>query len=233
MPRTGRPDAARSASTAAIPCARSQARSATVARLPGSTTRSASASWRGEVVQRTATPGSQASASTSVALQIRGSRTAATRSPSAPRGGPATSSGVSRARESSASRPGPAPTAARPASAARSAGPASPAPGRARRRSPRNLLITKPATSAWSVGREQGHGAEQRGEHAARGRCRRPRPPAAPLARASPMLARSCSRRLISAATAGPLADHHVVAGARSVVEAASTAARSTGRSCG
>ena len=69
------------------PRSRSQARSATVALLPGSTIRSVSARSAGSVTQRTSTPGSQASASTSVELEIRGSRTAATRSHCAPRGG--------------------------------------------------------------------------------------------------------------------------------------------------
>ena len=53
---------------------------------PGSTTRSASAISAGSMVSRTLTPGSVASASASVALEIRGSRTTATRSHSAPRG---------------------------------------------------------------------------------------------------------------------------------------------------
>ena len=47
-------------------------------RDPGSTTRSASASRPGSVVTRTSIPGSAASASTSVRLETRGSRTTAT-----------------------------------------------------------------------------------------------------------------------------------------------------------
>src|ERR1035441_6719002 len=57
----------------------SQPRSATVARDPGSTTRSASARSAGVTANRTETPGSAASASTSVKLLIRGNFTTATR----------------------------------------------------------------------------------------------------------------------------------------------------------
>ena len=75
----GRPPGPASATAAASPRSRSQARSETVARDPGSTTRSASARSAGLVAKRTSTPGSAASASTSVKLLIRGSRTTATR----------------------------------------------------------------------------------------------------------------------------------------------------------
>ncbi len=88
MPSTGLPRRARSVIAAASPCSRSQARSATVARLPGSTTRSAAATSAGEAVQRTVTPGSAPRASTSVELEVRGSRIAATDSRSAPAGSP-------------------------------------------------------------------------------------------------------------------------------------------------
>ena len=71
----------------ARPRSRSQARSATVALLPGITTTSASARSAGSVTHRTSTPGSQASASTSVELEMRGSRIAATRSHCSPIGG--------------------------------------------------------------------------------------------------------------------------------------------------
>ena len=53
-----------------------------MALLPGITTTSASARSAGSATQRTSTPGSQASASTSVELEMRGSRIAATRSQS-------------------------------------------------------------------------------------------------------------------------------------------------------
>ena len=79
MPSTGRPARARSVTAAARPRSRSQARSETVARDPGSTTRSASARSAGLVAKRTSTPGSAASASMSVKLLIRGSLTTATR----------------------------------------------------------------------------------------------------------------------------------------------------------
>ena len=58
-----------------------------MALLPGITTTSASARSAGSVAQRTSTPGSHASASTSVELEMRGRRIAATRSHSCPRGG--------------------------------------------------------------------------------------------------------------------------------------------------
>ena len=65
--------------TLASPVRRSQSRSLTVARLPGSTARSAAATARGSVVTCTSTPGSAASASASVPFDILGSRTTATR----------------------------------------------------------------------------------------------------------------------------------------------------------
>ena len=58
-----------------------------MALLPGTTTTSAPATSAGSLTHRTDTPGSQASASTSVELEIRGSRTAATRSHWLPIGG--------------------------------------------------------------------------------------------------------------------------------------------------
>src|ERR1019366_3233898 len=84
MPSTGRPWRARPLITAAKPRSRSHARSDTVARVPGSTTRSASASSAGAVANLTSTPGSAASASRSVKLLIRGSRTTLTRKTSLP-----------------------------------------------------------------------------------------------------------------------------------------------------
>ena len=108
----------------ASPVRRSQARSATVAFDPGSTTRSASSTRDGSVTYRTATPGSQASASASVALEIRGNRTTATRSHCDPCGGdgrPSTPS-VTADSESSASSHSPSahgstPSVGRPVSA--------------------------------------------------------------------------------------------------------------------
>src|SRR6476659_4253819 len=78
MPSTGRPARARSVTAAARPRSRSQTRSETVARDPGSTTRSASARSAGLVAKRTSTPGSAASASTSEKLLIRGNLITAT-----------------------------------------------------------------------------------------------------------------------------------------------------------
>ena len=66
---------------------RNHSRSETVDLLPGSTTRSASAIRDGSLTHRTATPGSHASASTSVEFETRGSRIAATRNHSRPTGG--------------------------------------------------------------------------------------------------------------------------------------------------
>ena len=69
------------------PRSRSQPKSATVDLVPGSTITSVSARSAGSRTQRTSTPGSQASASTSVELEIRGNRSTATRSHWEPRGG--------------------------------------------------------------------------------------------------------------------------------------------------
>ena len=120
-------------------------------------------------MSRTRTPGSVASASASVALEMRGSRTTATRSHSVPHGGagPAEHPPV----RQRVLRVEPEVEVERQhavASAARSARASMSSPGcQQRRASPRNLLMTKPATSAWSAGVEQRHGAEQGGEHAA------------------------------------------------------------------
>ncbi len=66
-------------------CIRDRAR--TVPRVPGTITRSASASSSGRSTNRTTTPGSAASASTSVKLDISGTAHTAIRSTSSPRGG--------------------------------------------------------------------------------------------------------------------------------------------------
>jgi hypothetical protein len=87
MPNNGLPARACATMPSANPRSRSQPRSATVDLLPGMTTTSASGRSAGSVTQRTSTPGSQASASTSVELEIRGSRIAATRSHWSPTGG--------------------------------------------------------------------------------------------------------------------------------------------------
>jgi hypothetical protein len=72
----------------ASPRSRNHRRSDTVALLPGITTTSTSARSAGSATHRTSTPGSHASASTSVVFEIRGSRIAATVSHSVPRGAP-------------------------------------------------------------------------------------------------------------------------------------------------
>ena len=77
-----------------------------------------------------------------------------------------------------------------------------PSPGASSPGSPRNLLMTKPLTRAWSA-TQQGDGPEQGREHAA------PVDVAdhddrQPGRRASPMLAMSVSRRLISAGLPAP-----------------------------
>ena len=211
MPSTGPPRAARAATAPASPRSRSQARSATVARLPGRITRSASVISAGEVTNRSATPGSAASGSVSVKLLIRGSRITATRSTSppaspspftGPRGG--WSSGPApRLSESSASSHSPAvhgstPRTGRPVrSRSRSR------PGCSSRASPRNLFTANPATSAWSS-------RLSRASVPYRAASAPPRSMSAttitgrPAARARPMLARSCSRRLISAGLPAP-----------------------------
>ena len=86
-PAPARPCLACAVMPSARPRSRSQPRSDTVALLPGITITSASARSAGSVTQRTSTPGSHASASTSVEFEMRGNRIAATRSQSRPRGG--------------------------------------------------------------------------------------------------------------------------------------------------
>ena len=203
MPSTGRPLRARSSSAAANPRSRSQARSATVAREPGSTTRSASASSAGRLASRTSTPGSAASASMSVKLLIRGSRTTLTRSTSAPSGSPVAPGRDSRASESSASsqRPGAqgsTPSTGRPVRLVIMS-----RPGSSSSRAPRNLLITNPEMSAWSAGSSSATVPYSAANEPPRsmsvttttGR---------PAARARPMLAMSVARRLISAGLPAP-----------------------------
>ena len=135
----------------ASPPARSHARSATVAFVPGSTTRSGRPSSAGVRTRRTATPGSRARASTSVTLEMRGKRTTATSSGVGHAAGPAPGRGPSRARESSASRATHVGRQHRQDAEGRHAAAALQV-GRRRRTSragsPRNLLITKPPHEA-------------------------------------------------------------------------------------
>ena len=171
---------------------------------PGSTTRSASASSAATRANRTRTPGSAASASMSVKLLIRGSRTTLTRSTSFPRGGPSDAGGpASSASESSASShnrsvQGIIPNGMRPVSSC-----SIPTPGSSSSGAPRNLLITNPATSAWSAGSSRARVPCSAANTPPRsmspttitGRC---------AARASPMFAMSVARRLISAGLPAP-----------------------------
>ncbi len=150
MPRTGPPRSTRRVISSAIPVRRNHSRSCTVAFEPGSTTRSASASRDGSVAHCTLTPGSQASASTSVELEMRGRRTAATRSHCVPTGRPGLPTGASAVvpRESSASSHrassnGTTPYVGRPVRSRSVSSPGCSSAG-----SPRNLLTTKPAISA-------------------------------------------------------------------------------------
>ena len=154
--------AATCASTArSSPRDRSHARSAMVALVPGSTTRSASPSARGSETNTTSTSGSRPSASTSVKLLIRGSLTTATRrAPDAVARRPCRSSASSESSHTSGCH-GSVPYTRRPVTRSRSR-----SPGANRSRSPRNLLTTNPATSAWSSRRQQRDGAEERREHA-------------------------------------------------------------------
>ena len=203
MPSTGRPRAARPAMAAARPVSRSQPRSLTVARVPGRITRSASSSWPGVAARSTMTPGSAASGSTSVTLDIRGSRTTTTRRLAAPCGGRAARGRESRSRESSASshrslRQGSTPSTGRPVidcSMSR--------PGASSRRSPRNLLTTKPAMCRWSAASSTARVPYRAASS----------PPLSmspttmtgrPAARARPMFAMSRCRRLISAGLPAP-----------------------------
>ncbi len=111
MPSTGRPSAARRTNASASPRSRSQASAFTVPRVPGTITRSASASSSARSANRTTTPGSAASASTSVKLDINGTAQTATRSTSSPCGGATTDSRTAPRRDtrrpSSSSMPSP------------------------------------------------------------------------------------------------------------------------------
>lgn len=102
------------------------------------------------MTQCTDTPGSHASASTSVVLEILGNRTAATRSHCEPSGGRGLPTGASGTvpSESSASIHNPSangttPYVGRPVNVRNWS-----SPGANRAGSPRNLLITNPATRA-------------------------------------------------------------------------------------
>lgn len=144
IPSTGRPSAARRTSASASPRSRSQARAFTVPRVPGTTTRSASASSSARSTNRTTTPGSAASASTSVKFDISGTAHTATRSTSSPTGGATTDSRTAPRREtrrpSSSSMPRPCWKGSTPY-VARPVRPRSISmPGSSRLTSPRNLL---------------------------------------------------------------------------------------------
>ncbi len=176
-----------------------------MARVPGSTTRSASASSSGRVAQRTSTPGSWASASRSVKFDSRGKRSTATRSTSAPSGPRAAvrSTTVDRSSESSASSHrsgsiGRVPSTGRPVSS-RSIS----SPGASSRASPRNLLTNQPATCRWSSA-----DSSASVPYIAANTPPRSMSPTTttgrPAAVARPMLAMSRSRRLISAGEPAP-----------------------------
>ena len=172
--------------------------------VPGTSTRSARATSAGERVKRTLTPGSAVSASTSVKLLIQRSRTTATSSVSPAAGRDGLGRGASSASESSASSHIPSshgrtPNVGRPVRRpqllqARARGCVS---------SPRNLLMTKPATSAWSSG-----SSSARLPYSDAKTPPRSMSPTSTTgmsaARARPMFARSPARRLISAGLPAP-----------------------------
>ncbi len=151
VPRRRAPSRARSR-----PRPRNHSRSATVALVPGSTTRSGSPTDAPSLTKRRPTAGSRASASRSVKLAMRGTMTTATSRAAVvvePGRAEAVAPGrrPARARESSASRAtswthGSTPTVGTPQRRSRSA---SPVPSRAG--SPRNLLTTKALTRALSA----------------------------------------------------------------------------------
>ncbi|SIC55134.1 Uncharacterised protein [Mycobacteroides abscessus subsp. abscessus] len=169
------------------------------------TTTSASAISAGCAAHRTVTPGSQASASISVELEIRGSRTAATLNHSWPIGSlvcptcpEATTETESSASSHNWSSYGSTPYVGRPVSVASCSSPGSNKVG-----SPRNLLTIKPATSLWSAGSSTATEPN---------RCASTPPRSMsptnttgrPAARASPILAISVARKLISATEPAP-----------------------------
>ena len=161
----------------------------------------------GRSTKRTATPGSQASASTSVEFDIRGSRTTATRSTALPCGGaPAGRARRRRPRRASPRRRATAraATAARRTSAVRSAPRSMSRPGSSRATSPRNLLTRSRRCSAWSAGVEQRRRCRKGGEDPAAVDVADHDHRAGRAARARPMFTMSVARRLISAGLPAP-----------------------------
>ena len=208
MPRIGRPAAARVAQRGGEAGRRSQARSATVARVPGND-HQVGVGQLGRVRSRTAPrrPGSAPSASRSVKLLISGSRITATRSVSALLAAGRRIATLSAPKATASPRrrgPDRAPRAARPAPAVRSARSSDARPGRQQRRLAAELVHDEPGDQRLVGGRRAAPACRTSTRTRRRGRCRRRRPPAASAARASPMLAMSVARRLISAGLPAP-----------------------------
>ncbi len=207
MPSTGRPSRARRATASASPRSRSQASARTVPRVPGSTTRSASTSSSGRSTNRTTTPGSAASASTSVKFDISGTAATATRSTSAPCGGATTLSRTAPRIEtrspSSSSMPSPCaygrtPTVGRPVRSRSMS-----RPGSRSDTSPRNLLTRYPATNRWSP--SESSAVVPKNDAKTPPRSMSPTTTTGSrAARAMPMLTMSVRRRLISAGLPAP-----------------------------
>ena len=152
MPISGSPRAARFSSTSSSPRSRNHLRSATVDFVPGNTTRSARATTDGSTVHCTCTPGSQASASISVALDTRGKRMAATDNVSVPSGafaGP-TDAPATVPSESSASIHSPGINGTTPSTGTPVYSRTTSNPGVNSETSPRNLLTIKPVIRARS-----------------------------------------------------------------------------------
>ena len=162
IPSTAPPRRACATTASARPRSRSQARSATVDRVPGSTTTSAPDSARGLSANTTSSPGSRQSASRSVKLEMRGSTTTATRVRSTSGDGAAARSRSASASSLSSHSPGShgsTPSTGRPVTRSSVS-----RPGRSSPTSPRNLFTTKPAIRRLVGGLEQRQRAVHRGE---------------------------------------------------------------------
>ena len=207
MPSTGRPAAARARDGVGQPGRAARPGPPRWRGCPGSTTRSASASSAGRVdaAHRDAGLGGQRVHVGEVGHpgQPRPRPPAARPSPA---GGAGRAERAARAPRASPRRPATArpATAARRAPAARSAPCSLSSPGASSRASPRNLLTTKPAISAWSAGVEQRRRCRTARRTRRRGRCRRRRRPAGRAAWPAPCSRCRSARRLISAGLPAP-----------------------------
>ena len=166
----------------------------------------------GSVGPANSTPGSQARASTSVELEMRGSRMAATVSQSAPRAGRSAHRGTGdwcraslRRRARGPRRTGVTPSVGRPVRVGELV-----QAGLQQGHVAAELVDHEARDQLLVFGFEDRDGAEQVSEHAAAVDIADHQDRESRRRAASPMFARSVARRLISAGEPGALTDHHV-----------------------